>query len=74
MLTKNSPKCRRNLTLDIKLWFSDIDNVWHYSLLAFEDGNTLHSSTANSYSLALAAIEYKIAKLMAEEAHEVQNN
>jgi hypothetical protein len=73
MLTTNLQQCRRNLTIDIKLWFSDIDNVWHYSLLAFEDGSTLHSSTADSYSIALANIEYRIAKLMAEEANEVHS-
>ena len=74
MSTKNLTKCRRNLNLDIKMWYSDIDCQWHYTLLAFEDGSTLHSSTADSYSLALASIEYRIAKLMAEEAHEIQNN
>jgi transcriptional antiterminator Rof (Rho-off) len=74
MSTKNSVQCRRNLTVDIKLWFSEIDCLWHYTLLAFEDGNTLHSSTADTYSQALSNVEYRIAKLMAEEAHEIQGN
>jgi len=73
MSMRNSATCRRNLTVDIKLWFSDIDCQWHYTLLAYEDGSTLHSGKADTYSKALAAIDYRIAKLMAEEAHEVQS-
>jgi transcriptional antiterminator Rof (Rho-off) len=56
------------------MWYSDIDCQWHYTLLAYEDGSTLHSNKADTVKQALAKIEHRIAKLMEEEAHEVQSN
>ena len=74
MSTRNSTSCRRNLNLDIKMWYSDIDCQWHYTLLGYEDSSTLHSNKADTVKQALASIEHRIAKLMEEEAHEVQSN
>ena len=74
MSMRNLVPCRRNLNLDVKLWYSDIDCKWHFTLLAYEDGTTLHSNKADTVKEALALIELRIAKLMEEEAHEVQSN
>lgn len=73
MSTRNLAPCRRNLNLDIKMWYSDIDCQWHYTLLAYEDGSTLHSSKADTVKQALESIERRVARLMEEEAHEVQS-
>lgn len=56
------------------MWYSDIDCNWHYTLLAYEDGSTLHSSKSDTLKGALSSIESSIASLMAKEAHEIQNN
>ena len=74
MSMKNLASCRRNLNLDIKMWYSDIDCNWHYTLLAYEDGSTLHSSKSVTLKGALSSIESSIASLMAKEAHEIQNH
>jgi len=68
MYQMNSLKCRRNLTVDVKLWRSDHDCKWHYTLLAYEDGTTLHSSAKTTLNEALNAIEERIYSLMQEEA------
>lgn len=69
MFQMNSLQCRRNLTVDVKLWRSDHDCKWHYTLLAYEDGTTLHSSAKVTLKEALTAIEERIYTLMQEEAH-----
>ena len=56
------------------MWYSDIDCQWHYTLLGYEDSSTLHTNKADTVKQALASIEHRIAKLMEEEAHEVQSN
>ncbi|AOV61494.1 hypothetical protein BOW92_gp020 [Synechococcus phage S-WAM1] len=53
----------------MKLWRSDHDCKWHYTLLAYEDGTTLHSSAKTTLNEALNAIEERIYSLMQEEAN-----
>ena len=74
MSMKNSAPCKKNLTVDIKLWFSDIDQHWHGTVLGYEDAAHLHSIKATTVKEVCLILEGKIASMMQEEAHEVQRN
>ncbi len=65
MSETNSAKCRQNLNLDIKLWFSPIMNEYHWTLITYE--TDMHAGTAPSVEKALADVNTTIEHVMAQE-------
>ena len=73
MSMKNSEQCRKNLTVDLKLWYAEHDHMWHGNLIGYEDATCLHSIKASSVREICDILEGKIASMMQEEAsYEVQ--
>lgn len=74
MSMKSLQKCRKNLTVDIKLWYSEIDCYWHWSVINYENVTKIHSNKSIDVHAALVEIEEYIAAQMKEEANEIKNN
>ena len=65
MSTNNSAKCRKNLNLDIKLWFSPIMNEYHWTLITYE--TDMNAGTAPTVEKALEDVHATIEHVMHEE-------
>jgi len=68
MSQKNSAPCRKNLTVDIKLWYSEIDCNWHGTLLGYEDTSHLHSIKSDTVKGVLTQCQERISAMMEHEA------
>lgn len=74
MLLKNLQKCRKNLTIDVKMWYSEIDCYWHWTVVSCEDVTKIHSNKSIDVHSAMVSIENFIASRMHEEGDEVKGN
>jgi hypothetical protein len=74
MSQKSLQKCRKNLTVDVKMWYSDIDCYWHWTVFSYEEVTKIHSNKSIDVHSAMVSIENYIASCMLEESNEVKSN
>ena len=73
MSQKNSTPSRKNLTVDIKMWYSEHDHTSHWTLFGYEDHSYIHSSRAYTVKESMEIIQKQIASMMEVEGREIQD-
>lgn len=73
MSVKSLQQCRKNLTVDVKMWYSEIDCYWHWTVVSYEDVTKIHSNKSIDVHSAMASIEKFIASRMHEEGNEIKS-
>jgi hypothetical protein len=71
MYANNSKKCRQNLNLDIKIWYSEIDCLFHWTLITHEQH--FYVGKCSTVAQCLYDIELKTDIIMHEETVRVSN-
>ena len=69
MSENNSKRCRQNLNLDIKLWYNEIDCLFHWTLISHEQHFKVGKCA--TVSQCLYEIEHYTEVIMHEETARV---
>ncbi len=64
-------RCRENLTIDTKIWYSEHDCKFHWTLIAYE--SDMHTGTADHIAQAMIDIERTIDYVMYSTSGQNEN-